>query len=160
LDTHHDIRDLSTRPEPDDETDYQALDSSGRPKVLGQAEDDDEENKIALDLERHDEQALGGSAESGDELTEDGFKELCREAMEDPRSMDPATLLFEVLVRVRSRAGEADPRGTIPVEYEATSGETYWKEIEDIVRGRLKGEYDVKAILTEVIEQNTEQKER
>ena len=158
--THHDIRDSSTGPEPDDETDYQALDSMGRPKVLGQAEDDDEDNKIALDSESHDEQVRGGSAESGDELTEDGFKELCREAMEDPRSMDPVTLLFEVLVRIRGRAGEADPRGAIPVEYEATSGETYWKDIEDIVRGKFKGEYDVKAILTEVIEENTERKER
>ena len=158
--THHDNRELSTKLQPEDKTDYQALDSRGRPKVLGQAEADNEMNTSSQESERPHKQSNTSITGPNYELTEEGFRELCREAMDDPRSMDPVTLLFEILVRVRARAGESDPRGSIPVEYETTSGETYWKEIEEIVSSKFNGQIDVKGILTEVIEENTERRER
>jgi hypothetical protein len=95
-----------------------------------------------------------------DELSEEGLRELCREAMEDTRSIDPDNFLFELLVRLRTKAGDPDARGVIPVEYDSTSGETYWKEIDETVKGRFKAKYDVREIITDAIRENTKLKER
>ena len=100
--THHDNGELSTKLQPEDKTDYQALDSRGRPKVLGQAEADNEMNTSSQESERPHKQSNTSITGPNYELTEEGFRELCLEAMDDPRSMDPVTLLFEILVRVRA----------------------------------------------------------
>lgn len=155
-----DIRELSTKPESEDRTDYQALNSMGRPKVLGQAEVDNEESMSAQKGEGLNEHILTSSAGLDDELSEEGLKELCREAMKDSRSIDPDALLFEILVRLRTKAGYPDARGAIPVEYDLTSGETYWKEIDEIVKGRFKAKYDVREIIRNAIQENTKLKER
>jgi hypothetical protein len=155
-----DIRELSTKPEPEDRTDYQALNAMGRPKVLGQAEADNEESPPAQKGDGLNEHMRASSAGSDDELSEEGLRELCREAMEDSRSIDPDALLFEILVRLRTKAGDADARGTIPVEYDLTSGETYWAGIEEIVRSKFKAKYDVRGVLTDAIQENTKLKER
>ena len=160
MDKERDIRELSTKPEPEDKTDYQALNSMGRPKVLGQAEADDQENPSAQKEEGRNEQMRTSNAGVDDELSEAGLRELCREAMEDSRSIDPDTFLFEILVRLRSKAGDPDGRGVIPVEYDSTSGETYWQEIDEIVKGRFKAKYDVREIITDAIRENTKLKER
>jgi hypothetical protein len=155
-----DIRELSTKPESEDRTDYQALNSMGRPKVLGQAEADNEESMSAQKGEGLNEHILTSSAGLDDELSEEGLRDLCCEAMEDSRSIDPDTLLFEILVRLRTKAGYPDARGAIPVEYDSTSGETYWKEIDEIVKNKFKAKYDVREILTDAIRENTKLKER
>jgi hypothetical protein len=160
MDKERDIRELSTKPESEDRTDYQALNSMGRPKVLGQAEADNEESMSAQKGEGLNEHILTSSAGLDDELSEEGLRELCREAMEDSRSIDPDTLLFEILVRLRTKAGYPDARGAIPVEYDLTSGETYWKEIDEIVKGRFKAKYDVREIIRNAIQENTKLKER
>jgi hypothetical protein len=46
------------------------------------------------------------------------------------------------------------------VEYDLTSGETYWAGIEEIVRSQFKAKYDVRGILTDAIQENTKLKER
>jgi hypothetical protein len=160
MDNERDNREPTTKPEPEDKTDYQAINSMGGPKVLGQAEADNEETPFAQKGERHTENILTSNTELSDELTEEGFRALCHEAMEDSRSIDPDALLFEILVRVRAKAGDPDPRGVIPVEYDLTSGETYWKGIDEIVKSQFRAIYDVKAILTDAIQENSELKER
>lgn len=151
---------LATEPEAEDKTDYQALDGRGRPKVLGQAEAVSDNVETAPDqiAERLNEQIAAGNALSGDGLSEDELREICREAMMDSRSIDPEALLFEILVRLRTRAGDPDARRVIPVDYDSMIGETYWKEIDEIVKKRFNADYDVRAVITDAIEKNSELK--
>jgi hypothetical protein len=153
-----DIRELSTTPEPEDGTDYQALNSLDRPKVLGQAEADNDKPTPAQEGKGANDHTAVPVVSVG-ELSEQGFRALCREAMVDSRSIDPDAFLFEILVRLRTRAGDPEARGRIPVEYETTSGETYWRAIEELAKGRFKADYDVRGILTEAIQENTKLKE-
>jgi len=153
-----DIRELSTTPEPEDGTDYQALNSLGRPKVLGQAEADNDKLTPAQEGKEANDHTAGTAVSVG-ELSEQDFRALCRDAMADTRSIDPDALLFEILVRLRTRAGDPEARGRVPVEYETTSGETYWRAIEELAKGRFRADYDVRGILTEAIQENTALKE-
>jgi hypothetical protein len=161
MSSERDDQKLAVEPEAEDKTDYQALDDRGRPKVLGQAEAEPDNVEVLPNQieDRLNEQMAVGNAGTSDGLSEEGLREICREAMRDARSIDPEALLFEILVRLRTRAGAPDARRAIPVEYNSMIGETYWKEIDEIVKNRFKADYDVKAVITDAIEQNSELKE-
>jgi hypothetical protein len=141
-----DKREDSIKPELDDTTDYQVLNSLGRAAVLGAAQETPAPDAT-------------GDAVTGT-IDEDQFKQICQEAMDDPRSMDPNTLLFEILVRVRERAGHAEPRGAVPLDVDITPGESCWREIAETLRNDFKAEFDVDEIIGETTRENSERKER